>query len=134
MKKLVVSFLTIGFLSGVSGCTYSVPLYRGERLPSRDSAKLYYTSEVEIRAFDGNELIMRGESPDCFEMLSGQHSVTVVYLGSGRGEYKYSVNPITLKFYAKPGAKYCIVLVRGLKILIRVKIFRKIIVKFQDIF
>ena len=33
-----------------------------------------------------------------------------------------------------PGDKYYIVLVRGLKILIRVKIFRKIIVKFQDIF
>ena len=56
----------------------------------------------------GKELVMRGESPDCFEMLSGLHSVTVVYLGSGKGEYKYSVNPITLKFYAKPGAKYCV--------------------------
>jgi len=67
---MLLSFLTIVCLSGVSACTYSVPLYTGERLPSRDIAKLYYTSGVEIRAFDGKELVMRGEFPDCFEMLS----------------------------------------------------------------
>ena len=32
MKKLLLSFLTIGVLSGVSACTYSIPLFAGERL------------------------------------------------------------------------------------------------------
>ena len=106
MKVSNLVFFTIVFLVSFNSCTYPVRLYTGPELPSREIAKLHCGSEVRIHAFDGGEFILQGESPKYFEILPGHHSVTVVYLGSGRGEYKYGVNPITLKFDAKPGHKY----------------------------
>lgn len=108
IKRVVLIFFAIVSLAGVSACAYSVQLYTGPELPSREIVKLYCAPEVRINAFDGKEFILTEKPPDYFEVLPGHHSVTVVYLGSGRGEYKYGVSTIILKFEAEPGQKYYI--------------------------
>lgn len=92
IKRVVLIFFAIVSLAGVSACAYSVQLYTGPELPSREIVKLYCAPEVRINAFDGKEFILTEDPPDYFEVLPGHHSVTVVYLGSGRGEYKYGVS------------------------------------------